>query len=191
MYDYIIGTIKEKTPIKIVLDVNGIGYLIFIPINFFNDLKDSDKIKCFISFVVKEDSHTLYGFSSKGERDLFEMLKSTSGIGPKTALAIIGNLEFANFANAISTGNTTLISKIPGIGKKTAERLIIDLKDKIKMFDIPDKSKDMHIIDSINALINLGYNHFQAQKAIKKVVEKNKKETDIGTLISLALQTIR
>lgn len=192
MYDYIKGKLIEKTPLKIIIEANNIGYSISIPLNFYNLLPNiTSTIICYTFLVVKEDSHTLYGFSTKEERSLFEILLSTSGIGPKTALSIIGHLEFSNFANAVLTSNPSLISKIPGIGKKTAERLIIDLKDKIQNFKLPSKNQETHITDAINALINLGYNHFQAQKAIKKVQEKNKHEKDLGKLISLALKNIK
>jgi len=190
MYDYIKGILKEKTPNKIVIEANDIGYSIFIPINFYNHLLEIDSpIKCYLFLVIKEDSHTLYGFSSKEERDLFNILLSISGIGPKMALSLIGHLE-GHLQQAIYNKDVSILSKVPGIGNKKAERLIIDLKDKLKMIDISFKEEKNHIFDAVSALVNLGYNPIKAQKAIQQAVEKNKNERDIGKLISFALKNI-
>ncbi|KPK32630.1 MAG: hypothetical protein AMS24_03675 [Chlamydiae bacterium SM23_39] len=190
MYDYLTGILKEKKTNKIVLDVNGIGYTIFIPINFYNNLLEIDShIKCFTFLVIKEDSHTLYGFSSKEERDLFEIMLSISGIGPKMALSLIGHLE-SNLQKAIYDKDINIISKVPGIGKKKAERLIIDLKDKLKTVDLSFKKEKNHIFDAVSALVNLGYNPIKAQKAIQKAIEENRDEKDVGKLISFALKNI-
>ena len=199
MYDYIKGTLTSITPTKITINVNGIGYLLHIPLSAYCNLPQiNSPVTCFTSFIIREDSHTLYGFLLKQERDLFEMVITVSGIGPKTGLTLIGHLDINHFNSAIASSNIRLISKVPGIGKKTAERLIIEMRDKIKIIEkdiIPSKSSinrsdDSYVSDALNALLNLGYNHIQAQKAINKAVEENKSENDIGKLISLALKKL-
>lgn len=150
----------------------------------------------YLSQVVREDSNTLYAFIVKEERDLFEVLITLSGIGPKTALAIIGHVDLGAFQRAITGADTRLLSKIPGIGKKTAERLVIEMRDKFKTFGKKDRSAvtllsgDSLVSDAVGALMNLGYNPLEAQKAIQKVLEEKKEETDLGKIISAALQKI-
>jgi Holliday junction DNA helicase RuvA len=194
MFEYIKGKLVEITPTKITIEANNIGYNIFIPLSVFSHLPEKNsEILCYTFLVVKEDSHTLYGFLEKCEKELFKLLITISGIGPKIALLIIGNIEFNNFQRALKTSDIDLICRVPGIGKKTAERLIIELRDKIKTlggdFSV-SKSESSHIFDAVNALINLGYNHTQAQKVIKKTAEKYKDEKDVGRLISLALKNL-
>jgi Holliday junction DNA helicase RuvA len=145
---------------------------------------------------VREDAHTLYAFLQKEERDLFETLLTISGIGPKTAAAIIGHMEVGAFQRAISTSDIRLLSKMPGIGKKTAERLVIEMRDRFK-----NKGKNARspvsigsggdlASDAINALINLGYSAADAHEAIQDVMSVHKEETDLGRLITAALHRI-
>lgn len=196
MYDFIKGKLIEVSPLKITLEANNIGYKIFIPLRSSSSLPPlNSEITCFLSLVIKEDSHTLYGFITKQERDLFETLITVSGIGPKTALALLGNLEVEQFYDAICNANTTLLHKVPGIGKKTAERLIIELRDKLKVLEkdllnTPRLKTDSCFSDALSALMHLGYNHFQAQKALKLAMDENKEIKDPGKLISLALKKI-
>ena len=200
MYDYLKGKIIEITPTKIILDVNGIGYKILIGLNTFQKLQKPTSSTClFISFIVREDAHLLFGFLQKQERDFFDITITVSGIGPKTALALLGHVDFQHLMQAISTADIRLISKVPGIGKKTAERLIIEMRDKLKILDkqmisSTDKNSIDHsnTYDAIQALMNLGYSAMQAQKAINAVMEKQPKDTaiDTGKLITLALKTI-
>ena len=199
MYDYIKGKLAFISPTKITIEINGIGYIIHIPLSTYCDLPQlNNSITCFTSLIVKEDSHTLYGFIIKQERDLFESVITVSGIGPKTGLALIGHLDINNFKNAISSSDIKLISKVPGIGKKTAERLVIEMRDKIKLMgkeiSIGKSSghaiENRNISDALNALLNLGYNHLQAQKAVNQAVAENNDENDPGKLISLALKKL-
>ncbi len=203
MFAYIKGILKEANPINIILEVNGIGYKIYTPVNLFSKLPQMEEnILLYTSFVIRENSQTLYGFLLAQERDLFESLQGVSGIGPKVALCIIGNISTKSLHLAISQHDIATISKIPGIGKKTAERLIIEMRDKLTALfphsDFMDLSiqlqvdpKTMVINDAMSALINLGYNQMTAQKAIKKSLKESKEEAlDLGTLISSALQNI-
>lgn len=197
MYDYIKGSLVSISPSKITIEANGIGYLLNIPLSSYNKLpKINSLLTCYVSLIVREDSHTLYGFLFQEERNLFEILITVSGIGPKTALGIIGHLDIDNFKSAILSSDVRLLSKVPGIGTKTAEKLIIEMRDKIKNvskdFSISGsihlRNEKSTIADALNALLNLGYNHLQAQKAINKALEELKDEKDAGKLISLALK---
>ena len=150
MYEYLNGTLKEKLPEYIVVDVNGLGYRCLVPLSTFSQLPEMDKnIFLYISFIVREDAQILYGFLSKHERDLFEMLITVSGIGPKTALALVGHLELPAFQTAVHEENIGMISKVPGIGKKTAGRLIMEMKDKVPHLE---KMKTDANLDSIDRL---------------------------------------
>ncbi|MBS0652272.1 MAG: Holliday junction branch migration protein RuvA [Verrucomicrobia bacterium] len=199
MFEYIKGTLTEATPSKVTLETHGVGYLLFIPLNNYAKLpKVGSPLTLYVSTVIREDSHKNYGFLTTDQRDLFESLIEVSGIGPKTALALLGHMEINDLQFAIVQGNTPAICKIPGIGKKTAERLVIELRDKVKKFG--DKSGSDHplsssggqgvIGDAISALVNLGYNPVQAQKAIKAALGKSEEEPELAKLITSALRCI-
>lgn len=195
MYESIKGTLIDKTPLKAIVETGGIGYRLTIPLNTYTRLPDLGKsIQLFLSQVVREDSNTLYAFLHKEERDLFETLITISGIGPKTAVAIIGHMEMSAFQRAINAADVRLLSKIPGIGKKTAERLVIEMRDKFKGGKkdktLPLSAADGVIGDAINALLHLGYNPLEAQKAVQSVLEEKKDEADLGKIITAALQKI-
>jgi Holliday junction DNA helicase RuvA len=197
MYEYIKGTLIEATPSKATLESQGMGFSLLIPFNNFSKFPALGTIvTLFASFVVREDSQRLYGFLTRHQRDLFESLIEVSGIGPKTGLALVGHMEINDLQTAISQGNTQTICKIPGIGKKTAERLIVEMRDKIKKG--MGKSLGEHslhsetgvVADAISALINLGYNSAQAQKAIKSALGKTQGEPELAKLITSALRHI-
>lgn len=194
MYESIKGILIDKTPQKAVVEVGGIGYRLTIPLSTYTRLPDFQKnIHLFLSQVVREDSNTLYAFLAKEERDLFETLITLSGIGPKTALAIIGHLEIGAFQRAVATADVRLLSKIPGLGKKTSEKLVIEMRDKFKGAKgkaVPLAAVDGIVGDAMNALLNLGYNPLEAQKAVQAVLEEKKDETDLGKIITAALQKI-
>ncbi len=193
MFESIKGQLIDKTPLKAVVETGGIGYRLTIPFSTYSRLPSSGPVHLFLSQVVREDSNTLYAFLEKEERDLFEVLITLSGIGPKTALAIIGHLEIGAFHRAVSGADVKLLSKIPGIGKKTAERLVIEMRDKIKGVKskgVPLSAADGLLGDALNALLNLGYNPMEAQKAVQAVLEEKKGETDLGRVITAALQKI-
>lgn len=195
MYESIKGTLIDKTPQKAVVEAGGIGYRLAISLNTYTRLPELEKsVQLFLSQVVREDSNTLYAFYLREERDLFETLITLSGIGPKTALAIIGHLEIGAFQRAIHSADVQLLSKIPGIGKKTAERLVIEMRDKFK----GGKTKGAVSIspaegilgDAMNALLHLGYHPLEAQKAVQLALEEKKGEADLGKIITAALQKI-
>ena len=197
MYEFIRGKLVVSSPLKAIVDVNGIGYSIAVGLNTYSHLPQvGGEVLLYISFVVREDAHTLYGFLTLAEREFFEKLTQISGIGPKTASALLGHLDLVDLQMAILHGNVALISKSPGIGKKTAERLIVEMRDKIKQ----DKTVQVSSLepgqvrgvvgDAISALINLGYHPIEAQKAVKKISEGLPKDPDLGRLITAALKVL-
>ncbi|HSX11725.1 MAG TPA: Holliday junction branch migration protein RuvA [Chlamydiales bacterium] len=195
MYESIRGTLVDKTPLKAVVEAGGIGYRLTIPLSTYTRLPALEKpLQLFLSQVVREDSNTLYAFLTKEERDLFEILITVSGIGPKTGLAIVGHMEIGQFQRAISTADVRILSKIPGIGKKTAERLVIEMRDKFKGGKKSQPIALSHaneiVSDAMNALLHLGYNPLEAQKAVLAAVEEKKEEKDLGKIITAALQKI-
>lgn len=193
MIEYIKGSLAEASPLHAVVEINGVGHKLFIPLSNYAKLPQVGKeIFFYVSTVIREDAHKDFGFLTKAERDFFENLIEISGIGPKTALALIGHLDVSDLHLAISQGNVSLICKIPGIGKKTAERLIVELRDKTKKWaDSMERNitvkKDL-FSDALSALINLGYNPMQAQKAVKTVLAQANEEPELAALITAALR---
>ena len=131
MYSYLEGKLVYKSPPQITLDVNGVGYEVNISLNTFSALQELDHCKLFIHLQVKEDGHTLYGFFEKTEKEMFQMLISVSGVGAATARMMLSYVRPDEIANAILIGNVKLLESVKGIGKKTAERLVLELKDKV------------------------------------------------------------
>lgn len=172
MIGRISGTLLEKNPPQVTVDVGGVGYDIDVPMStFYNLPRIGDKVALFTHLVVREDAHLLYGFGSEVERVTFRQLLKISGVGPKVALAVLSGMSVNDLAEAVATQEAGRLTKVPGIGKKTAERLLLELKDKLKV-DVriavgggdaaPSSSADI-----LNALISLGYNEKEALFAIK------------------------
>lgn len=190
MYEYIKGTLAESSPVKITLETGGIGYCIFISLSTYTKLpKIGAEICCFISFIVREDSQRLFGFLSKDERGLFEKLTEISGIGPKTALSLLGHLDLEQLAQAVHTNDIKLLIKVPGIGRKTAERLIIELRDKLKNISVKPGKQDSSFEDAVSALIHLGYHLKDAQSAVKNILEKADKTPPLSEIITAVLKS--
>jgi holliday junction DNA helicase RuvA len=196
MFEYIQGNLVQASPTHVTVDVHGIGYRIHIP---FNNYAKLPALKThsffFICTVIREDSHKLFGFLSEHERDLFEQLIDISGIGPKTALALIGHMELQELQSAIGQGNIAKVCKIPGIGKKTAERLIVEMRDKIfkirgtdSLSEPLSQSEPSIIQDAMSALVNLGYHTAQAQKAVKAAMQACDAPPTLAALITSALR---
>lgn len=193
MYESIKGKLVNKTTTKAIVEAYGIGYRLMVPLSTYTKLPAPEsEVFLYLSQIVREDSNILYAFATQEERDLFETIITVSGIGPKTGLGIIGHLEMEAFQQAVSTGDVRLLSKLPGIGKKTAERLIIEMRDKFKgeksapISSVPQTTGILG--DAMNALINLGYHPLAAQKAAKKALDEQKEEKDLGKLITSALK---
>ena len=164
------GILIEKIPPFILLDCQGVGYEIEVPMTTFFDLPDEgSEITLLTHLVVREDAHLLFGFATTSERHMFRQLIKVNGIGAKVALSILSSIESNELTNAIKTDDTNMLIKIPGIGKKTAERLVLELKDRVKDIVVTQASKNVitNIDDIENALISLGYSASQASIAIK------------------------
>ncbi len=191
------GILREKEPLKAVLEVGDICYRISIPLSTYTKLPDlSETLFLYLSQVIREDSNTLYGFIAKEERDLFEVLITLSGIGPKTAIAIIGHMEMSLLESAILNSDIRILSKIPGIGKKTAEKLVIEMRDKFKgkkekggTHSLPSLGNNL-VADAVGALMNLGYHPLDAQKAVQAIHKESPEMGDLGMLITAALKKI-
>lgn len=190
MIAYLKGTLFQKKPQYLLIDCHGVGYKVFIPLNLYPLLPENkEKIFLFISHIIREDGQALYGFMEEKKKQLFELLITVSGIGPKIALAMIGHFESDLILIAIKEKNPILLSKVPGIGKKTAERIIIELRDKIPQIeDSPSNHKP--IADAIAALINLGYSSSQSEKAVEKYLLSHSSEEDLAKIITGALKML-
>lgn len=199
MYAYIKGNLTYVSPTYVVVETHGIGYKIFIPVNAFGHLPQLNSSCLFyISFVVREASQTLYGFHTAQERDFFEALLNVTGIGPKIAMSLIGHMSTHDLQKAISQGDILTLCRVPGIGKKGAERLIIEMRDKVHVSHDPQEFsvhaygdlRGQKVSDAMSALINLGYNQQVAQNALKKCLKENSEPMDLAVLITDALKHI-
>ncbi|PCI95280.1 Holliday junction branch migration protein RuvA [Candidatus Aerophobetes bacterium] len=193
MYDYIKGTLVKVEPTNAVIDAGGIGYKLLIPLNVYSDVSSmlGKPLLLYCSFVVREDSQRLFGFLKESSRDLFITLSDVSGIGPKTALSILGHMSIDELKLALHHADALSLVKVPGIGKKTAERLILELRDKISKpsqdgMSHLGKGEDHMFHDAVSALMHLGYQRAAAQNAVKKALEKNVKS--LSELISKSLK---
>jgi len=171
-----------------VIDVNGVGYKIFTPTDILAKLKIGKNASFFTHLAVREDALDLYGFLEKPELDFFEMLLSVSGIGPKSALGIIGIASAETLKNAIATGNTSYLTKISGIGKKIAEKIVLELRDKLtKLGHKEGKEGFKGELDALEALKSLGYSQSEAREALKEV---SPEITDISAKVKEALKIL-
>lgn len=198
MYAFFRGLLVEATPFHCILDVNGIGYKLSIPASALGQLPAiGSDVLLHTSFVVRELSQALYGFLTAQERDFFEMLIGLTGVGPRMALGLIGHLSLRELQQALVNGDSALLCKIPGVGRKTAERLIVEMRDKLKGIAPPDPSsftiqlpKQQVVADAMSTLINLGYTQAVAQKAIKRSIESLPENVELAHLITTALKNI-
>jgi Holliday junction DNA helicase RuvA len=180
MITFLEGTLIEALPTQVVVAVHGIGYQILIPLSSFDKLPaPGSQIKILTHLQVREDAHVLYGFLTTAERDLFRLLvNNVSGIGPKTALDVLSGISVSNFKAAVVQGDAGLLAKSKGIGKKTAERIIVELKDKVGVAAAWEAASEGHaptaeeqqINDAVLALISLGYKQVDAHKAVKQAL---------------------
>jgi len=173
MYDYLSGKLIYKGPTHVVLDIGGIGYHIVISLNTYEQIKADEQCKLYISFQVREDSHTLYGFYEEGERKLFLHLLSVSGIGANTARMILSSITPIEIQSAIIQGNVDLIQRIKGIGPKSAQRMILELQDKLRK-EGPDTlitvPKNQTVLDeALSALVMLGFVKIKAEKVLQSI----------------------
>ena len=172
MIGFLKGKIIFSKPTNLLLDVNGVGYSVNISINTFEKISSKTDVQLFIHTNVKEDSITLYGFYTEYEKEMFELLISISGIGPKLALSLLSGIEANDLKEAIGIGDISRIVAIPGIGRKTAERLILELKGKVSSIsESAETEKDRGVKqEAISALTTLGYNFATAEKVVRKIL---------------------
>jgi len=199
MFAYIKGTLVHVSTNAVIIDAGGIGYKIFVPANAYELAPPTgSQLTLHTSFVVREQAQTLYGFFSVHERDFFEALLGVTGIGPKIALALIGHMPLSQLQQAIVNEDVTSICRVPGIGKKGAERLIIEMRDKVDLspslcshaVQTAADPRTQAVNDAMNALINLGYNQNTAQKALKRTLKDLPESIDLAALISTALKHV-
>lgn len=177
MYDYISGKIAELNPAFVVLDNGGVGYMINISFTTYNEIAkmSEQSVKLFVYEAIREDAHVLYGFMSRRERELFLMLISVSGVGPNTARMILSSLSANELEQCIASGNVGMLKGVKGIGAKTAQRILVDLKDKIKVAGdtlLDNNSAPSAVYDeALAALAALGFTQQVSQKALKKLLK--------------------
>ena len=193
MITKITGRLVEKSPTELVIDCNGIGYLVNISLNTFSMIGDDENISLFTYLQVKEDSHTLFGFCDKQERNLFKKLISVSGIGASTARTMLSSLSPEEIQNAIISENVSTIQSIKGIGLKTAQRLIIDLKDKVGLVseknEISSNIYNTNQDEALSALEVLGYGRKQTTKIVQMLINESP-EITVEQLIKGALNKL-
>ncbi|MDP4282266.1 MAG: Holliday junction branch migration protein RuvA [Bacteroidota bacterium] len=195
MYEFIKGLLVEKNPAYAVIEVNGIGYVLNISLTTYSQLKENELCKLYTHLVMREDGQSLFGFANLAERDLFRMLISVSGVGANTARMILSSSSPAEVARAIAEGNTHLLQSIKGIGAKTAQRIIVDLKDKLSKdlspFEKLGKQNNLKKDEALTGLTILGFAKSVAEKALIKVLESEDGETlPVEELIRRALKIL-
>ncbi|CAM4232755.1 Holliday junction branch migration protein RuvA [Lacicoccus alkaliphilus] len=188
MYQYIEGTVAYVSPHNITVDVSGVGYLIHVPNPFRFESEQGTKLCIFTELIVRDDSHTLYGFKEREEKQLFQHLLKVKGIGPKSALAILASSAPDEVITAIEREDQAFMSKFPGIGKKTASQIILDLKGKLEAGDgTAAPARNNHVKEAVLALEALGYSRKELAKVEKKLQEENFGSVDAAVKAGLKL----
>ncbi len=193
MIAHIQGRLVEKTPTDVVIECNGVGYFINISLHTFSQIPDGENLKLFTFLQVREDAHTLYGFVEKQERELFKLLISVSGVGANTARTMLSSLQPEQIIQAIASNDVASIQSVKGIGAKTAQRVILDLKDKVlKIYDLEDVSvvsNNTNKDEALSALEVLGFNRKSAGKIVDKII-KEVPNASVEELIKQALKSL-
>jgi holliday junction DNA helicase RuvA len=191
MIAHIQGRLVEKTPTDVVIDCNGVGYQLHISLHTYSLIPDSENIKLFTFLQIKEDAHTLFGFVEKSEREIFKLLLSVSGIGANIARTMLSSMEPKQILQAIASADVVTIQSIKGIGSKTAQRVILDLKEKVlKVYDLDEVSMSLNNTnkdEALSALEVLGFNKKLAERVVDKIV----KETPDATIESIIKQALK
>jgi Holliday junction DNA helicase RuvA len=194
MYEYIKGRLVEKNPAYAVIDCNGVAYYLNISVYTYSRIQEQETCMLFTHLVVREDAHMLFGFADHMERDLFRHLISVSGVGVTTARIILSSLNPQEVTQAIIDGNAPILQRIKGIGSKTAERIIIDLKNKLSKNLIPsEKSGILHNTsreEALSALAILGFPKVLAEKVLNKIIETEGSGLSVEQLIKQALRLL-
>lgn len=194
MYDYISGKLIEKNPAYVVTECNGIGYIIHVSLNTYAKVGNSEFCKLFVHLAVREDAWVLFGFADQDERRLFRLLISVSGVGPSTAQLVLSSLSPSKVVESILSGNAAQLQSVKGIGGKTAQRIILDLKDKVDKIEIsrepgaPAMSAGKQ--EALSALVMLGFNKQAAEKIVDKIILQQGSSISVEDLIKQALQQL-
>ncbi len=193
MIAHIQGKLVEKTPTNVVIDCGGVGYEINISLHTYSLLPNTDYIKLFTHLQIKEDAHVLFGFVEKSEREIFRLLLSVSGIGAGIARTMLSSLDPKQIIASIASGDVATIQSIKGIGSKTAQRVILDLKDKVlKLYDLDEVSyvqSNTNRDEALSALEVLGFVRKTSEKVVEKIV-KDDPEASVETIIKMALKNL-
>ena len=195
MIAYIDGKLTHKDPTYVIIDVNGVGYQIRISLNTYAKLAEGERCKLHTFLHIKEDAHTLYGFSELAEKNVFLHLISISGVGPGTGLMIVSSLTVAEIQQAIVREDVRTIQNVKGIGAKTAQRIILELKDKFKKdapTDVANNSFAAHNTsrsEALSALITLGFARNVAEKTLDAIIKRDGSNLSVEDLIKMALKT--
>ena len=194
MITHIKGKLIEKSPTSVIIEVNGIGYLINISLNTFSAIPDQENLKLYTHLQIKEDSHTLFGFYSRKEREIFRLLISVSGIGASIARTMLSSLSSEQIIQGISIGDSAMIQSVKGIGLKTSQRVIIELKDKVlKIYDLDDKisfqNNNTAKEEALSALEVLGINKKTSEKLVDKIILDNA-DASVELIIKEALKNL-
>ncbi len=198
MITFLHGKLLEALPTQVVVEVHGMGYEVLIPLSSYDKLpQPGQELKLLTHLVVREDSHTLYGFMSSAERDLFRLLINTvSGIGPKIALNILSGISVTAFRGAVANGDVKALSQISGVGKKTAERIVVELKDKIGVAGALEASSaqralspdEQKVNDAVLALMALGFKQIEAHDSVRKAQAMLGAQATIEELVRVCLK---
>ena len=193
MYEFIRGTIVERNPASVVVETAGVGYVVSISLNTYTKLNQKSEALIYLHQVVREDAHLLFGFADKTERELFRNLISVNGVGAGTAIMMLSSLSPDEIATAVTTENVAVLKAVKGIGVKTAQRIIIDLKDKLakfrendSIFVLPDNTI---LNESLSALVMLGFVKKDAEKVVAKILQEQP-QTTVESVIKQALKRL-
>ena len=194
MISFLKGKLIHKQPAYVIIEVNGIGYQVMISLNTFSEIKDREDIKLFTHLHVREDAHILYGFANESERSMFLNLTSVNGVGPNTAMMVLSSMSPADLKNAILREDSVTLQGIKGIGGKTAQRLILELKDKVKKDSLETSTlsgrgqyNTMHK-EALTALMTLGISKAAAEKSLDTVLKKSGNTLSLEELVKMALK---
>ena len=196
MYEYITGKLAEIAPAYAIVEAAGIGYFINISLQTYSEIENSDNVTLYLHYIVREDAHILYGFSTKAERELFRLLIGVSGVGGNTARMIQSTYSPSELRNIIGTGNAVLLKNVKGLGLKTAQKIIVELSGKMVDLKADDKGAGKDVVvnnesfdEALSALIMLGFQKTASEKVLKKIFKENP-DLRVEEAIRLALKQL-
>ena len=193
MITHLHGVLEEKTPASAVIDCGGIGYVLSISLNTYAQLPDKGTCRLFTHLTIRDDAHVLFGFYNKPERELFRQLISVSGVGGNTALAVLSSLDPSGVQTTIANGDVVTLKSIKGVGPKTAERIIVDLRDKMGKVEVGELAlglpQNKQKEEALTALVTLGFAKNAAEKSISKVLKKYGNDLEVEEIVKHALSS--